>query len=143
MRVDSSSQAFGFVARAGAPTLSVSDEETLLRRESFNRFQRLAFGIVLPCHVSQNQPAQIGNIFAQGQLPVDLDNVHNHILRILIRDATGALLKRFGILRSPPVAQVAVGIELTAFIVEAVREFMADGASSVAEVGSRVRISIE
>src|ERR1700680_2311943 len=97
MRVDSSAQAFGFVARARTPALPVSDEEALLWSKSFQRLQRLALGILLPRHVGQDHPAQIGDVFAQGQLSVDLDVIPNHVLRILIRDATGTLLKRFGI----------------------------------------------
>src|SRR5579863_1183996 len=143
MRVDSGPQPFGFVARTRTPALSVSDEETLLRREAFERLEGLAPGILLPRHLSQNHSAQIGDILAERQFSVDLDVIHNDILRILIRDAGCTLIKRLRVFRSPPVPQIALGVKLAAFVVEAVREFMANRRAGVAEVGSRVRIYIE
>src|SRR5580658_5025690 len=143
MRVDSGTQPFGLVACTRTPALPVSDEETLLRREALERLQRLPLGILLPRHLSQNHSAQIGDILAESQFPVDLDVIHNYILRILIRDAACTLLERFGIFRSPPVTQIAIGVKLAAFVVEAVGKFMANRRSSIAEVGSRVGIHIE
>src|ERR1700677_712080 len=143
MRIDRRAQTLGLVTRARTPTLPVSDKETLLRSKSFDRLQRLAFGVVLPRHVRKNQSAEIGHVFAQGQLPVDLDIVKNYVLRILIRDATGSLLKCFGVFGSPPVPQIAVRVELAPFIVEAMRKLMSDGSAGIAEVGSRVGIRIE
>src|ERR1700691_4679496 len=104
MRIDSGLQSFGFVARIRTPALPVSDKEALLRREAVDRLERLALRIFLPRHVSQNHSAQIGDILAQSQFSRDLDVIHDYVLRILIRDTTGALLKRFGVFRSPPVA---------------------------------------
>ena len=46
----------------------------------------------------------------------------------------GALLEFFAVVFGPPVAQVALGVELAAFVVEAVRQFVADGAAGVAIV---------
>ena len=94
---------------------------------------------VLPGHVSQHQPAQVGDIFAHGELAVDLDVIHGDVLRILVGDATGALLKLLAILRRPPVAQIALRVELAAFVVEAVGQFVADGGAGVAIVRSIVR----
>src|SRR5271156_1002793 len=143
MRIDGGTEPFGFVARIRTPALPVSDEETLLRRESFERFEGLSLRILLPRHVSQNHSAQIGDIFAERQFSVDLNLVQNYILRILIRDATGALLKRFGIVRRPPVAQITVGVKLAAFVIKAVRKFVADRRASIAEVRRRIRIHVE
>src|SRR5260221_10295271 len=97
MRVYGGQHSSAFVARATTPALAVGDKESLLWCESSDRLQLLALRIVLPRHVGQDQSAQVGDIFAQGQLSVDPDVVHSHILRILIGNATGALLKRFGI----------------------------------------------
>ena len=143
MRIDGGIHAFGFVAGVGTPALSVADEEALLGSEAVDRFQFLAAGFTLPGHVSQHQPAQIGDIFAHGQLAVDLDVIHGDILRILVGDATGALVKLFAILRRPPVAQIALGIELAAFVVEAVRQFVANGGAGVAVVRGVVRAGIK
>jgi hypothetical protein len=45
------------------------------------------------------------------------------LLRVLIGDAFAALLVSFGIGFSPPVMQIALGIELAALVIEAVRYF--------------------
>ena len=49
----------------------------------------------------------------------------------------------FRVFRSPPVAQVALRVELAAFVVEAVGQFVSDGAAGVAVVGGVVRLGIE
>ena len=93
--------------------------------------------------VSQHQPTQVGDIFAHGQLAVDLDVIHCDIVRVLVRDATGALVKLLAVLRRPPVAQIALGIELPAFIVKAVGQFVSDGGAGVAVIRSIVCPRIE
>src|ERR1700678_712480 len=143
MWIDGGTQPFSFVARVRTPALPISDEETLLRRESFERFEGLILLILLPRHVSQNHSAQMGDIFTQRQFSVELNVIQNYILRILIRDATGALVKCFGVVRSPPVPQIAIGVELAAFVVKAVRKFMANRRAGVAEVRRRIRIHVE
>jgi hypothetical protein len=46
----------------------------------------------------------------------------------------GAFLESFRVLLGPPVLQVALGVELAAFVVEGVGQFVADGAAGVAVV---------
>ena len=71
--------------------------------------------------------AEIGNVFAFRQLAVDLHIVNDRVVRILIHDALGALGEFLRILLGPPVFQIALCVELTAFVVEAVRQLVADG----------------
>ena len=47
------------------------------------------------------------------------------------------------IFRRPPVAQVALGVELAAFVVEAVGQFMSNGGAGVAVVRGIVGAGIE
>ena len=54
-----------------------------------------------------------------------------------------ALVELFGVVRGPPVAQIAVRVELAAFVVEAVGQFMSDGGAGVAIVGGIVGLGIE
>ncbi len=60
-------------------------------------------------------------------------------LRVFVHDAVSALLEFRRVLLRPPVAQIAVGIELTALIVEAVRQLMPDYGSDSAEVHGHIR----
>ena len=143
MRIDGGAQALGLVAGLSAPTLPVADKETLIGREAIDRLKLLALGIFLPREIGEQQPAEVGNILAQRQLAVDLDVVDDCVCRILVRDATGALLEFFSVVLGPPVAQVSLCVELAAFIVEAVSQFVTDGAAGVAVVRSGVRLGIE
>ena len=72
------------VADLAAPALPVADEEALVGREAVDRVQRLGFGVILPRHVGQEQAAQVGDIFAQRQLAVDLDVVDDRVGRVLV-----------------------------------------------------------
>ena len=67
-----------------APALAVADEETLIGSEAFDRLELLTLGVVLPRQVGEQQAAQVGNIFAQRQLAVDLDVVDDGVCRILV-----------------------------------------------------------
>ncbi len=64
-------------------------------------------------------------------------------LRVLVGHAGGALFEFLGVLHGPPVAQIALGVELAAFVVEAVGQFVADGGAGVAVVGRVVHFRIE
>ena len=61
----------------------------------------------------------------------------------MIGHAIGALLEFVGVALSPPVFQIAFGIELAAFIVEPMRQFVADGRAGVAVIRRIVHLRIE
>src|SRR5206468_12642875 len=132
MRVDGSTQTFAFVAHLAAPALSVADKEALFGGEAFDRLELLILCVFLPGYVGEQQASEIRDVFAERQLPINFDVIDDCVIRILLRDAAGALLEFFAILGSPPVAQVSLRVELTAFIIEAVGEFVADRPSGVA-----------
>src|ERR1700686_5178984 len=84
MRVYGGAQTLGLIPGLATPALAVADKEALLGREAIDRIQRLAFGVILPRRERQNQSAQIGDIFSQCQLAIDLDVVDDRVSRILI-----------------------------------------------------------
>src|SRR5207247_9703197 len=83
------------------------------------------------------------HILTECQLSIDLDVINNHVLRILIGNATGPLFKLFCVLGRPPVAEIALGVKLAAFIVEAVSQFVPDGAASVTVIRCVIGSSAE
>jgi len=85
----------------------------------------------MPRQVSDHQSAQIGYVFAEGELSVDFDLVHGRVMRILAGDATCVFLELLGILGRPPIAQVALGVELASFIIEGMRQFVPNGAAGI------------
>ena len=63
-------------------------------------------------------------------------------MRILRGNAGGARDESVGILLGPPILEVALGVELAALVVEAVRQLVADGGAGVAVVGRVVHLRI-
>ena len=85
-------------------------------------------------HEGEQQAAVVGGVFAEGELAVDLDVVDGGEGAVFVDEAVGAggeVLEVFG---SPPVVEVALGVELAAFVVEAVGELVADDGADVAVV---------
>src|ERR1700733_405103 len=118
------------------------DEEPLVRREAVNGLEILVFRGVFPSDVPQNLAAEVGYVFAESELAVDLDIIYDDVLRILIANTFGALIEFLAILFRPPVLQVSLRIVLAAFVVETVREFVADRAASVAVIRRGVHFGI-
>ncbi len=84
--------------------------------------------------VGQAQAAIVSGVLAQGQLAIHLDVIDRDEVAVLLYFAVGFLVKAFAILGGPPVGEVSVGIELPAFIVEAVGEFVSHDAADVSVV---------
>ena len=66
----------------------------------------------MPGHPRKYQATEVGQVFAFGQLGVDLDVVDDDILRVLIDYALGPIGEIFRVVLGPPVFQVAVSVEL-------------------------------
>ncbi len=62
---------------------------------------------------------------------------------VLRAELLGALLERLAVGFGPPVAQRAIGVDLAALVVEAVRELMADDAADGAVVDRGIGVRIE
>src|SRR5260221_7194620 len=86
-----------------ASPLRHADKEALVWREAFHRFQILAFGRIFPRDIRQKSSTQVRDILAQRQLAVDLDIVHDGVLRILIGNTLGAFFEFCRVLLGPPI----------------------------------------
>ena len=95
--------------------------------------------VLLPCKICEKRAAEIGEILSVGELTVDLDVVDDRVAGVLVDDALGALLELLAVGVGPPVAQVARGVELAAFVVEGMGELVTHGGARVAVVWSRIR----
>src|ERR1700683_4823535 len=87
--------------------------------------------------------AVIGRVFAEGELAVQMDAIHWSEGGILLDETFGALLKFGGIFRGPPIAQVTLGIELAALIVEPVRQLVPHYRTDGATVHGRIHAVVE
>ena len=80
MRIGQRAQAQLFRPVVLAGPLRIANVEPLIGRETIDWLQVLSLRGILPSHVSQPQSAQVGNVFAAGQLAVDVDIVHHDVL---------------------------------------------------------------
>src|SRR5947209_19096894 len=106
-------QSFALRTLIATSPLRHSDKKSLVRREAVHRGEALFLGRVLPCQVGEQCSAKISNIFTGRELAVDANVVDHNILRILIADTVHPLFESFGVLRGPPVLEIASRIELT------------------------------
>src|SRR5205807_4349121 len=142
MRIGRGPHAQVFRTLIGAGPLGKTHEESLIRRKAVGGLQVLAFVGVFPRDVAQYLAAQVGHIFTQGKLAVDVDVIHNHILSVLVLDALGAFVELLPVFLGPPVFQIAFGVILAALIVKTVGQLMPNGASGIAVVGSVVDLGV-
>ena len=91
----------------------------------------------------QYESAEIRDIFPLGEFTVDHNIVHHGILGVLLDNAVRPAIEVFGVLFGPPVMQIAVGVELAAFIVESVRQFVPYGAAGIAVVGGIIHPGVK
>src|SRR5947209_10419672 len=77
-------------------------------------------------HQCDTRTTIIGGVLAQRQLAVEMYTRNRLESRILVRYTSCALLKLLRIDRGPPVAQIALCIEVAPLIVESVRQLVTD-----------------
>ena len=83
---------------------------------------------------ASSSAAVVGGVFAEGELAVDLDVVDGGEGAVFVDEAIGAGGEFLEVFGGPPVVEVALGVELAAFVVEAVGELVADDGADVAVV---------
>ncbi len=147
MRVDADQHPREFWAPLFAPHTTIAQKETLLRSVAVNVLRSLAsfvFGNHLfKGHQGNAGPAVIGRILPQSKLAVQFQVIDRDKVPVFTGHTTGALFEFFPILFGPPVAKIALRIELAALIIEAVGKFMADHRTDAAKVDRIVHFLVE
>src|SRR5689334_13808514 len=126
-----------------APDLRPADEESLVSREAVDDRRRLASERHLPGPVRHREARQVADVLAERQLAVDVAIVEHRVAIELRGERVGALLELRGVVRRPPVAQVAVAVELPAAVIEAVADLVADDRANAAVVDGVVGGHVE
>ena len=108
------------------PHPRVGEEEALLRGEPVDRARGLPRQRLLQCVVSDGDPAEVRSVLAEREAPVQVQRVEHRVRAELIRHPVRALLVARRVIGCPPVLEVALGVELSAAVVEAVRHLVAD-----------------
>src|SRR5215813_10212048 len=88
-------------------------------------------------------PAEVRDGLAEDELAVDVEVPLDDVAVELLFDAPGARLVVLQVVGSPPLALVALRVELAAGVVEAVRHLVADDRADPAVVDGVVRLGIE
>ena len=138
MRIGQNDRAHQLGTILRAPGVSEREEETLASGPSVvalvvNGLAR-HFQLVFECHESQANAAVVGGVFAEREFTVLLDARFWNFLAVLIDDALAAGFIGFCIGVGPPVAQVSLGIELAALVVETMNDFVSDDHADCAVV---------
>ena len=91
------------------------------------------------------ESAIIGGVLALGHAAILLHAGarFGNFLGVLVGDALSALVISLGVRLGPPIAQVALGVELASLVVEAVNDFVADDRANRAVIYGIVLLRIE
>src|SRR5712692_6210739 len=123
-----------FVGLVLAPYVRPTKEEALLRGQAIHWRRLLSSQSAEQRHIPDTHATVVGHVLAEGELAIYLQVIHCGVARILVRDALRTLAKFLLVLFGPPVAQIPLGIELAALIVETVGEFVPDHGPNTTEV---------
>src|ERR1700733_3351732 len=144
MRVSLHHQTLRLRPNLVAAKLSPCNEELLLGGKAIHICRtRLPLERLLICEECDLRSAQITNALPEHQLSVVMNIFLDEVMIELISDACGTQLEIFQVRFGPPVAQTAQKIKLCAFIVEAVRNLVADHHTDRAVIHRVDRIHIK
>ena len=131
------------IADIAGPYASVGEEETLFWRETVLCGQRGILRGVLKGLEGDLQTTMVSHVLAEGELAVGLETgQHLDVVEEVAHDMS-TFLEVLCILGRPPLAQVAVLIELGTLVVEAVCHLMTDDHADGTVVESIVGVHIE
>src|SRR5579859_938450 len=126
MRIDLEAFDAGGVAHLVVPDLRETDEQSLLAGETVNDRRRTALARQPVGAHGDRKPGIVGDIFAERQRAVDVIAGQRAEGVILRNQAVRLLFETLAILPGPPIAQVALAVELAAMIVKGVTDLMTD-----------------
>src|SRR6185503_306845 len=111
-----------------APNPCKAQEITLFGRVSINFIGLLTglLDLVLECHQRNSGAAIVGCVLPERQLSIQLQVIDGYEIAVLVRNTAGTLFKFLSVLLGPPIAQIALCIELAPLIVKAMRQLMSN-----------------
>src|SRR5207249_5596626 len=133
----------GVLAHVGAPHLRPREEEALLGREPVDELALLAGKRALERLVGEARAAEVGDVLAERELAVHFHSGQRLVAVELLDDFLRTRLELRGILRRPPVREVALRVVVAALVVEAGRDLVADDRADSAGAARGVEGEIE
>src|SRR6185503_18365356 len=123
-----------------APGLAVAEEKPLRSRVAVNHRRLGAVQRVDVGAVGDRGAREVADVLAERELAVYVEPGQRLERRVLLYEARGLRLELVVVLGRPPVAQVAVAVELSPAVVEAVADLVADHRTDCAVVRRVVRL---
>src|SRR5207237_3834562 len=87
--------------------------------------------------------AVICRVFPKREFAIQLQIVNRNEVSVFVGNATGPLFKFLAVLFRPPVAQIALRIELAPLVVESMSQLMADDRANAPEIHVIVNFLVE
>src|ERR1700693_4106071 len=132
-----------FGAVAFSPDGSKGNEEALLGCVAVNQRAGFSCAGFFKRSESNGESAEVSDAFTHHELAIFVKVALNGVGIELLDDAFGSGLEIFGVIGSPPIAQIALRVELPALIVKTVSHFMADSRADAAVVERVIRFGIK
>src|SRR6185369_722561 len=128
-----------------APNPCKAQEITLFGRVSINFIGLLTglLDLVLECHQRNSGAAIVGCVLPERQLSIQLQVIDGYEIAVLVRNTAGTLFKFLSVLLGPPIAQIALCIELAPLIVKAMRQLMSNHGSDRTEIHVFIHALVE
>src|SRR6266404_4012622 len=143
MRIAVGHQAGVFRTKIGAPYLRPAEKKSLFGSESIQGWRPLAFDLFFVSSVGNCQPAEIRDAFAQYQFAVLVKTGFDFVAIKLVLNAGRAFIEILAVVLGPPIAQIALTVELRTGIVEAVSDLVADRRAHATVVYCVIRLGIK
>src|SRR6478752_750414 len=118
--------ALRFGADLVAAPLPPGDKELLLRGKAVDDGRGVFLLRFFKGQISEFCARQVADALTQDQLAVVMDAGLDEVAIELAHHAGGAVMEAIQVVRSPPVVEASLGIVLSALIVKAVADLMAD-----------------
>src|SRR5579863_1508030 len=135
--------AFVFRAVAFSPDRPKGNEKTLLGSETIDESSVLSGEGFFQSSERDSESAKIGDAFTQNKLAIFVKVALNGIGIELFDDALCPGFEILGVFGCPPIAQITVGVELSALIVKTVSHLMADSGADAAVIESIIRLGVK
>src|SRR5205807_607835 len=129
-----------------APSPGKSEKITLIGGVAIDFLIWILLGLghqIMQGHQGDARAAVVRGIFAQGELAIEFQVVNGNEVTVFIGNAFGAFFKFLSVLRCPPIAKIALGIEFAALIVKAMSQFMANDQSNRAKVDGIINVTVK
>src|SRR5262245_41851402 len=108
------------------PAQGIAQKEPLQWRQPADLLAFLVLFCFFESIQSKQNSAVVRDVFTKARLAVDMQSRQRFVLVELFHHELGALLKLLCVFLRPPFGEISSGVVLPSFVIEAMRDFVAD-----------------